>query len=209
MSDAVRPKRMLLALDSTDRFVLNLPPCWTAMSDDQYFEFCQANDELWIERTAEGDFVVTPSAGAQHGGQSFNLTGRFGLWVGADGTGIGFGSSAGFTLPNGAVRSPDLAWIRRPRWQALSKEQQRTFAPVCPDFVVELRSPSDRLEDLQAKLAEYLANGAELGWLIDPLERKVHVCRPGHSPVILADPVEVAGDPTLPGFVLKLAEIWG
>jgi Uma2 family endonuclease len=178
------------------------------MSDDEFFEFCQLNSWYRIERTAEGDLVIMPPTGGETGNRNFSLTTRFGNWVEADRTGFGFDSSTGFTLPNGAERSPDLAWVERSRWDALTAAERRRFPPLCPDFVVELRSPSDDLEALQAKMEEYLANGARLGWLIDPAERKVHVYRPSAEVVCLEDPKQVSGDPVLPGFVLDLKGIW-
>jgi len=113
-----------------------------------------------------------------------------------------------FTLPNGAKRSPDASWIRRERWEALSEAQQEGIGPLCPDFVVELCSPSDRLPVLQEKMQEYIDNGARLGWLIDPLERRVYIYRPGQPIEQLADPATLSGDPVLPGFVLPVGELW-
>ena len=136
--------------------------------------------------------------------RNFILTARFGAWAEKDDTGVGFESSAGFTLPNGAKRSPDVSWMRRERWEALSEQQKDEFARLCPDFVVELRSKSDRLKKLQKKLEEYILNGAQLGWLIDPLEKKVHLYRPGAPVEILDQPKEISGEPLLKGFVLKL-----
>ena len=124
------------------------------------------------------------------------------------GSGIGFDSSTGFTLPNGAVRSPDLSWIQTDRWQAVPIEQRKKFAPICPDFVVELRSETDDLTVLQAKMQEYIDNGARLGWLIDPIERQVYVHQPDLEVQQLNQPDTLSGDPTLPGFVLNLNEIW-
>jgi Uma2 family endonuclease len=129
-------------------------------------------------------------------------------WTEQDGTGIGFDSSAGFTLPNGATRSPDASWIKLERWNALTAEQKASFAPICPDFVIELRSSSDTLTSLQDKMQEYLANGALLGWLIDRKNRTVHIYRPNQEPEILANPETVSGDPELPGFALQMAKIW-
>jgi Uma2 family endonuclease len=128
--------------------------------------------------------------------------------VETNGTGVGFDSSTGFTLPNGAKRSPDLAWVKRERWEALSVEQRRQFPPLCPDFVVELRSPSDALATVQAKLQEYLDNGAHLGWLIDPREKKVYIYRPQTPVACVDDPQTVSGEPVLPGFVLELKRVW-
>jgi Uma2 family endonuclease len=128
--------------------------------------------------------------------------------VRAHGTGIGFDSSTGFTLPNGAKRSPDVAWVRRERWEALSEEERDRFPPLCPDFVIELRSRSDPLTPLQEKMAEYIANGAQLGWLIDPGERRLYIYRPEVTPECLEQPEQVSGEPLLPGFELDLREIW-
>ena len=152
--------------------------------------------------------MIMPPTGSETGMINFKLTQLFGNWVDADGTGVGFDSSTGFTLPNGATRSPDLAWVRRPRWEALTPQQRGRFAPVCPDFVVELRSPSDALETVQAKMQEYLDNGAQLGWLIDPIERKVYIYRPQAPAECLDNPQTIAGDPVLPRFVLELANVW-
>jgi Uma2 family endonuclease len=178
------------------------------MSDDEFFQLCQANAEWRIERNREGDLVVMPPANPETSNQNFGLIVAFGTWVKADGTGLGFESSAGFTLPNGAVRSPDLAWIARSRWERISPAERRKFPHICPDFVVELRSPSDSLTVLQEKMEEYIENGARLGWLIDPQEKKVYLYRPDTEVVCLENPGQVVGDPQLPGFVLDLKEVW-
>ena len=139
---------------------------------------------------------------------NFDLAGSFWVWAKADGTGVGFGSSAGFTLPNGAMRSPDLAWVRRERWEALPLDERRKFGHICPDFAVEIRSSSNSLRLLQAKMQEYIDNGAQLGWLIDPLEKQVYVYRPGAPVERLDNPGVVSGDPVLPGFVLEPRGLW-
>jgi Uma2 family endonuclease len=178
------------------------------MDNHAFFAFCQRNRDWRIERTSEGDLIITPPTGGTTGRTSFNLAVAFGVWAKADGAGVGFDSSTGFTLPNGAERSPDLAWVRRHRWEALSEEEQAEFPPLCPDFVVEIRSPSDRLSTLQAKMQEYIDNGAQLGWLLDPQEKNVYVYRP-HAPIeVLTQPVTLSGEPLLPGFVLLLADVW-
>jgi Uma2 family endonuclease len=179
------------------------------MNDDEFFDFCQLNADLRIERTAEGDLIVRPPTGGATGNRSFNLAGAFGVWAAANGTGVGFASSTGFTLPNGAMRSPSLAWVKRSRWEALTRKEREKFPPLCPDLVVELRSPSDDLDTLQEKMEEYRANGAQLGWLIDPLEKKVYAYRPLEEARCLDDPAHVAGEPVLPGFVLEMSRIWG
>ena len=183
-------------------------PAIASMTHRQFYEFCQANRDLRIERTATGDVIVMPPAFSDTGNRNLNIAAQLWNWTEQDGTGIAFDSSAGFTLPNGATRSPDASWIRSDRWNALSEEQKASFAPICPDFAIELRSSSDSLSSLQAKMQEYIVNGASLGWLIDRKNRTVHIYRPDQAPQILENPEIVSGDPDLPGFVLKLSRIW-
>lgn len=178
------------------------------LSDDALFELCRINRDLRIERTAAGEIIITSPTGGETGTRNFTLTGVFAVWVAKDGSGVGFDSSTGFVLPNGAERAPDVAWLRKVRWGALSMEERRKFVPLCPDFVIELRSPSDGLEELDAKMREYVDNGAALGWLIDPDAQRVWVYKPGSPPERLDSPRTLAGDPILPGFVLDLAAIW-
>jgi len=178
------------------------------LSDDELFELCARNPELRIERTAEGNLIVMTPAGGASGHRNFKLTGALALWAERDGTGVGLDSSTGFLLPNGAMRAPDAAWVLRSRLDGLSTQVKEKFLPLCPDFAIELRSPSDRLPDVQAKMEEYRANGARLGWLIDPQKRRVHVYRPGREIEVLEAPTAVSGDPELPGFVLELEPIW-
>jgi Uma2 family endonuclease len=191
----------------TPPLVLRLAPV-IDMTDQQFFELCQLNRDLRIERTSQGDLVIMPPTGGETGRTNFELTVLFGHWVHVDDTGVGFDSSTGFALANGAKRSPDLAWVKRERWETLTPEQRRQFPPLCPDFVLELRSPSDALEQVQAKMQEYLDNGAQLGWLIDPIEKKVYIYRPQTSMACLDNPQTISGDPVLPGFVLELGRIW-
>ena len=185
-----------------------LPLSLPTMSREAFYAFCQDNPELRIERTATGEIIVMPPAFSDTGNRNFNLAVQLGIWAEKDGTGLGFDSSAGFTLPNGATRSPDAAWIRADRWNALTSAEQASFAPICPDFVIELKSASDRLRDLQVKMAEYISNGAQLGWLIDRLHRTVYIYRPGQDPQMLSNPAQVSGDSELPGFKLLLTKIW-
>jgi Uma2 family endonuclease len=199
--------RKTVAFVEIPPLVLRLAPM-IDMSDEQFFDLCQLNRDLRLERTSQGDLVIMPPTGSETGGINFKLTGAFYHWVEADGTGVGFDSSTGFTLPNGATRSPDLAWVKRQRWEGLTQEQRRGFAALCPDFVLELRSPSDALTYVQAKMQEYLDNGAQLGWLIDPIEKKVYVYRPRAPVECLDNPQSIAGDPVLPGFVLELGRVW-
>ncbi|HLE83941.1 MAG TPA: Uma2 family endonuclease [Thermoanaerobaculia bacterium] len=178
------------------------------LSDDELFELCGRNPELRIERTPEGDLIVMTPAGGESSHRNARLVTAIMGWADRDGTGVAFDATAGFLLPNGAMRSPDAAWVERSRWRALEPEQRRGFVPLAPDFVLELRSPSDRLPDLRAKMEEYRACGVRLGWLIDPEERRVHVYRPDRVPEVLEAPPRVAADPELPGFVLDLKSIW-
>jgi Uma2 family endonuclease len=183
-------------------------PAIAPMTAEQFYEFCLANRDLRIERSASGEVIVMPPTFSDTGNRNFNLAMQLGIWAESDGTGLGFDSSTGFTLPNGAMRSPDASWIRRDRWEALTPTEQQSFAPICPDFVIELRSSSDPLRRWQDKMQEYIDNGALLGWLIDRKNRTVHVYRPNQSPEILNAPDAVSGDPALSGFTLSLAKIW-
>ncbi|MGJ3253105.1 MAG: Uma2 family endonuclease [Elainellaceae cyanobacterium] len=186
---------------------VNLPAI-APMTREQFYEFCQANHDLRIERTAQGEVIIMPPAFSDTGNRNFNLAVQLGMWIEQNGTGLGFDSNAGFTLPNGAIRSPDASWIKLERWNALSNQQKASFAPICPDFVIELRSSSDSLDGLQAKMQEYIDNGALLGWLIDRQNRIVYVYRPNQSPTVLENPKTISGDSDLPGFVLHMENIW-
>jgi len=183
-------------------------PAQMSLSLEQFRELCRANPDLRIERSATGVVMIMPPTFSDSGNRNFNLNVQLGVWAEQDGTGLGFDSSTGFTLPNGAIRSPDAAWVRRERWDALSAEQKASFAPICPDFVVELRSASDRLNTLQDKMQEYLDNGASLGWLIDRPDRVVYVYRRDRPVQVLENPETLSGDPELPGFTLGLEKIW-
>ncbi|GAA6614941.1 Uma2 family endonuclease [Scytonema sp. NUACC26] len=186
---------------------VNLPSI-KSMTVEQFYEFCQANRDLRIERTVTGEAIVMPPAFSDTGNRNFKIAVQLGNWAEQDGTGESFDSSAGFTLPNGATRSPDASWIKLERWNALSEEQKASFAPICPDFTLELRSKSDSLNELQSKMQEYIDNGASLGWLIDRKNRKVYIYRPNREPEILDNPETVSGEAVLPGFVLRMAKIW-
>jgi Uma2 family endonuclease len=188
--------------------VVHFDPSKLRMNDEEFFEFCQLNPELRIERTSGGDIIVMAPTGGKTGRRNAKLIAAFGIWAEKDGSGQFFDSSTEFILPNGAGRAPDLSWIRNERWLALTEKQQEQFPPLCPNFVVELRSATDRLEILRKKMEEYIANGAELGWLIDPQERKVHIYRPGTDPEVLVDPQQVSGEPLLKEFVLDVQVLW-
>jgi len=178
------------------------------MDEEQLFEFCQINRDWRIERTAEGDLEIMVPTGGETSNRNFRISVQLGIWTDRDGTGVAFDSNGGFILPNGAMRSPDASWVRRERLANLTAEQKQKFLPLCPDFVIELRSPSDPLAPVEAKMHEYVENGARLGWLLDPEERKVHVYKPGEPVEILSNPDELSGGPVLPGFVLELKPIW-
>ena len=155
------------------------------LTDDQFFEFCVLNRELLrIERTAEGEILITSPAGARGSHQNLRIAAQLSLWTDRDGTGVAFDSNGGFTLPNNAMRSPDAAcaWVARHRLASFTEEEKEKFLTLCPDFVIELRSRSDRLADQKQKMEEYISNGALLGWLIEPFERQVIVYRPASQP---------------------------
>jgi Uma2 family endonuclease len=178
------------------------------VNDDQFFEFCQLNRDLQMERSAEGDILImAPEAGSSGRGGS-KLVYLFERWAEGEGTGQVFGPSTGFTLPSGAIRSPDIAWVRNDRLEALTQEDWNRFLPLCPDFVLELRSPSDSMSNLDEKMAEYRDNGAQLGWLLDPVARQVHVYRAGAAVEIFQDPQSISGEPVLRGFNLDVPQIW-
>jgi Uma2 family endonuclease len=178
------------------------------MTDEQFVQFCADNGDLRFELTTKRELIVMPPAGARTGWRKIRICRRVDSWAEENGTGLAFGPSAGFTLPTGAVRAPDASWLPLSRWDGLTEAEQEKFAPVCPDFVLELRSPSDSLAIVQAKMEEYLENGARLGWLIDPQQRRVYVYRPGHPVEVLEDPVTVSGEAVLPGFAFNPREIW-
>ncbi|MEH2461921.1 Uma2 family endonuclease [Nostoc sp.] len=200
--------------------VLQLQPAMSttgyayALTDDQFYEFCQLNRDFHIERNAVGELVIMPPTGSETDERNFNLVGQLWVWTKLDGTGVGFGSSGGFTLPNGAVRSPDGAWIKRDRWEAIPLELRKKFAPICPEFVIELRSQSvvyrrrHRLQVLQEKMQEYIDNGTQLGWLIDRKQDRVFIYHPNIAVEVLDNPKTLCGETLLPGFVLDLSQVW-
>ena len=188
--------------------VLQMPP-ELQMTDEQFFEFCQINRGLRIERNKLGQISIMPPTGSETGNRENNILGQLWVWSEQDGTGITFSSSTGFKLSTGAERSPDASWIKLDRWNTLSPQQQQRFAPICPDFVVELRSSSDNLKPLQEKMVEYMQEpGIQLGWLIDRKHQKVYIYRPGLEVEFLDNPATVSGEGVLPGFVLNMSKIW-
>lgn len=180
----------------------------TRVTHEQFEEFCRDYPDLRLELTSSGELIVMPPTGTFTGMHNAYLTFQLIFWAKNDGTGLGFGPDAGFTLPNGAIRSPDASWIKHERVDGLTDRQKEGFVRIYPDFVVELRSPSDSLSTLLNKMEEYMANGVSLGWLIDPKKRRVYVYRAGEEVVVLEDPASVSGEPLLRGFELQMNEIW-
>ena len=175
---------------------------------DQFCEFCRLNSDLRVERTADGCLIVLPPTDGETGARNLSITAQLTLWSKGTQLGVGFASCTGFALPNGAIRSPDASWLSSTRWRGLTKEERRGFPPLCPEFVLELVSATDDLATVQAKMDEYMANGAALGWLVDPGEQRVHVYRSGGLHELIEHPTSISGDPVLPGFELDLLEIW-
>ena len=178
------------------------------MTEDLFTAFCAQNSDMRIELTAEGVLEIMPPTKGDTGSRELDIAADLKIWSRADGSGVAFGPTAGFTLPNNAIRSPDASWVLRSRLAALTDEDKNRFIPLCPDFVVELRSSTDRLSVVQAKMAEYIANGARLGWLIDPIARRVYVYRPNAPVQVLDAPDTLSAEPELAGFALNLTPIW-
>jgi len=175
------------------------------MSEEMFFDLCQANSELRMERDQYGNIIVMSPTGSTTGKYNTAITSRVWLWNEEAGLGITFDSSTGFTLPNGAVRSPDVSWIARDRWEVIPEPQQEKFAPICPDFAVEIRSESDRMIDLKKKMEEYRANGCRLGWLIDRKGKEVHIYRlDGSIEIKKGKLVELLGEDVLLGLVMEI-----
>lgn len=191
--------------------ILTLPPLLTLKLDltgEQFWQLCQDNQDFQFERTATGELIIMPPTGGNTGKRNVKLITQLDLWNSQTRLGEVFDSNTGFTLPNGADRSPDASWVSRERWEALTPEQQEKFIPLCPDFVVELMSPSDRLEKTRQKMQEYQENGARLGWLINRKQQQIEIYRLNQGVEILDYPNEISGEDVLPGFVLDLTTIW-
>lgn len=181
-----------------------------SVTQEQFEALAAVNPDLRLERTSPGELIVSPPTGWETGERNWSLSGELYLWWRNSGEpGKAFDSSTGFILPNGATRAPDASWISEERWQKLTPEQKTKFAQICPDLVVELRSDSDRLKPLQEKMKEYIENGTQLGWLLDPKSRRVEIYRPNSDVEVLENPTELSGEEVLPGFVLELRRIWG
>jgi Uma2 family endonuclease len=192
-----------IPLEIPDSIALQVTP-------EQFEVLAIANQDLQLERTAQGELIVNPPTGGESGKRNLKISVQFGNWVEEnEELGEGFDSSTGFTLPDGAIRSPDASWVSRERWESLTPEQKKGFVPLCPDFVIELRSESDSLATLQTKMCEYIDNGTRLGWLIDPRNRRVEIYRPATEVEGLVNPIALSGEEVLPGFILNLKRVWG
>ncbi|MCA2707828.1 MAG: Uma2 family endonuclease [Microcystis sp. M015S2] len=178
------------------------------LSDEQFFQLCQDNRDLRLERNAKGDLIIMPPTGGETGNSNAGITAQLWLWNNLNKLGVVFDSSTGFKLPNGADRSPDAAWIPLDKWQALTPQQKERFLPLSPDFVIELMSPSDNIETARKKMQEYLDNGTRLGWLINRKTREVEIYRQGQAVEILTNPESLSGENILPEFSLNLTLIW-
>jgi Uma2 family endonuclease len=201
------PMSVATRQETTHAVVLRTSPAIT-FTDDEFFDFCLLNSAWAIERGAEGELEIMSPAGGESSRVNVYIGAQLMVWALEERSGVVYGSSAGFILPNGATRSPDAAWIGRDRFEQLDERQKTRFVPLCPDFVVEVRSPSDSMSALRRKMEEYLANGAALGWLIDPDDRRVEVYRQGSDVQTLEAPATLMGDQVLPGFTLDLSLVW-
>jgi Uma2 family endonuclease len=192
---------------------LHVPPSFildvhSVLTGEDFDQLARDNPELRMELTATGELILMPPTGSKTGLLNSELNRQFANWAKVNRKGLVFDSSTLFVLPNGARRSPDVSWIQRERWNALTEEEQEGFAPLGPDFVIELRSRSDNLPPLETKMIEYIASGAQMAWLIDPLKKRVYIYRPNVLTEILEDPDTVSGDPELPGFILDVRALW-
>ena len=178
------------------------------LTDDQFYQLCRSNPDVKFERNAKGELIIMPPTGGETGKSNAELTADFVIWNRQAKLGKVFDSSTCFKLPNGANRSPDVAWIKQERWDALTAEQKEKFPPIAPDFVLELMSPTDSLKETQAKMQEYMENQVKLGWLIDRKSRRVEIYRQGKPTEVLLSPTELSGEDVLPGFVLNLQVVW-
>jgi Uma2 family endonuclease len=178
------------------------------ITHEQFCELCQTNPDLRFELTATGELIAMAPTGWESGAYNFDLSGQLWAWNRRTKLGTAFDSSTGFVLPNGAIRSPDVAWVRQDRLDALNPDPN-TFLPLAPDFVIELRSATDRLKPLQEKMQEYMANGVRLGWLLNAKDKAVEIYRAGKKVEALDAPVSLSGEDVLLGFVLDCAGVMG
>lgn len=187
--------------------ILQLPSS-IPMTDKQFFELCQINENLCIEKSADRKLIIRPLTDAETSNRNVEIITQLGIWIEKDSTGFGFGSNTGFVLPNGAIRSSNIAWIKKERWEVIPLEQRQKFAPICPDFIIELRAEIDDLKYLQDKMQEFIENGTKLAWLIDRKERKVYIYRPAQPEECLENPEQISDESVLFGFILNMGNIW-
>lgn len=207
IADTYLPTRLPKRFRSA-RLHLNFDRGPDKMTVAEFWQFCADNNKLRAELTKEGDVIIMPPTGFDTGDKNLDILVQLGNWAKHDRTGIATDSNAGFVLANGAVKAADAAWTLKKRVEKFSREDRQKFLPLCPDFIIELRSRSDTLKELSAKMNEWIENGARLAWLIDPKTKKVHVYRPGRDPEVLQNPQSVIGGDVLPGFELDMTEIW-
>ena len=187
---------------TTQSVILNIKN--VELSDDQFYQLCQINEDWKLEQTAKGELIIMPPVGAISGNRESDFNGYIWLWNLQTKLGKVFSSSTVFTLPNGGKRSPDVAWIVNERWESLNIQEKEKFAKICPDFIIELRSRTDSLSRLQEKMQEYLDSGLGLGWLIDPQNQQVEIYRQNQTVEIVSLPTTLSGEDILPGFILEL-----
>ena len=178
------------------------------LTDEQFYQLCVNNRDLHIERNANGDLVIMPPTGGETGNKNAGIVAQLWVWNNRDNLGKVFDSSTGFILPNGANRSPDASWIPLTIWDGLTEDEKQRFLPLCPDFAVELLSPSDNLAKTQEKMREYIDNGMVLGWLINPVQQQVEIYRQRKPVEVLDSPNSLSGENILPGLVLDLQPVW-
>jgi Uma2 family endonuclease len=187
--------------------ILQLPPA-LKLTDEEFAELVTFNQELRLELTSEGELVIMSPTGGETGNRNFELYIDLGFWNRQTNLGKAFDSSTGFKLPNGATRSPDASWVKMERWEVLTAQEKKKFLPLCPDFAVELVSETDNVEDTRAKMREYIENGLQLGWLINPKQKQVEIYRPNQAVEALYSPQSLSGENILPGFILDLRLIF-
>jgi Uma2 family endonuclease len=186
---------------------LNLKPIFQ-MTDDHFYKLCRSNPDVKFERNAKGEIIIMSPTGGETGNRNLEIGADFVIWNRQTKLGILFDSSTAFKFPNNAVRSPDISWVKKERWEALTSEERIKFPPVAPDFVLELMSPTDSLKETQAKMEEYLENEVKLGWLIEPKTRRVEIYRQGKEVEVLTSPSSLSGENVLPGFVFNPSQYW-
>jgi len=207
MVDLTYKYESYFANNKTMNLTLNLPET-LKVSQEQFAELAQMNQDVRLELTAKGELIIMPPTGGETGNRNFEFYIDLGIWNRQKRLGKAFDSSTGFVLPNGANRSPDASWIKMERWSELTPQQRQKLLPLCPDFAVELVSESDRIANTREKMQEYLENGLRLGWLIEPKTRTVEIYRPNREVEVLPNPVRLSGEDVLPDFTLTLAEVW-